>query len=57
MKTVYAKLAGWGQLVLAVIEQASNGHFPQNKTEWIHLFTSTLVALAVHHSSSTDGTK
>lgn len=57
MKTTYAKLLGWGQFILEALTQASNGHFPQNRNEWAHLLASAAVALAVHHASSTDGTK
>lgn len=57
MKHILAKVLGWGQLGLTAIEQASNGHFPQNKAEWIRLLTSAALAFAVHHAASTDGTK
>jgi hypothetical protein len=57
MKTILAKVLGWGQLALATVEQVSHGHFPQNKLEWSHLVTSALLALALHAAASTDGTK
>jgi len=57
VKTFWAKFFGWGQLVVVTLQQASAGHFPQNKSEWFSLVTSALLAGAVHHASSTDGTK
>jgi hypothetical protein len=57
VKSIFAKVLGWGQFVLALLQQASSGHFPQNKTEWLQLISSAILAGAVHHASSTDGTK
>lgn len=57
MKHVWAKLLGWGQLALALVTQASNGHFPQNRNEWLHLLESAIIAAALHHAASTDGQK
>lgn len=57
MKHILAKVLGWGQFGLAIVEQASNGHFPQNKAEWLALGYKLVLALAVHSAASTDGTK
>jgi len=55
-KSFWAKLLGWGQFAVMTLQQVSQGHFPQNRTEWAHLFGSFLLALALHHASSTAGT-
>ena len=57
MKKYLARFFGWGQLAIAAVQQASNGHFPQNGKEWLTLLTSTFIALSVHHAAATDGTK
>jgi hypothetical protein len=57
LKHTAAKIYGWGQLGLGIVEQASSGHFPQNKQEWFALGYKVLLALALHKAASTDGTK
>ena len=57
MKVFWARFFGWGQLAIVAIQQASNGHFPQNKSEWVTLLTSAALAMSVHHAAATDGTK
>jgi len=57
MKAKLAKILGWGQFVIALLAQASNGHFPQNGKEWFTLIGSAVTAYALHHASSTDGLK
>lgn len=57
MKSVWAKIFGWGQFAVAIANQVSQGHIPQNKTEWSVFLTSLLIALGTHHASGTDGTK
>jgi hypothetical protein len=53
-----AKYLGWGQLVLVALQQAiaANG-IPHTANAWLTLLGSAALAVAVHHASSTDGTK
>ncbi len=57
MKVFWARFFGWGQLAIVAVQQTSNGHFPQNKSEWVTLLTSAALAMSVHHAAATDGTK
>lgn len=57
MKQKIAKVLGWGQFAVALLAQASNGHFPQSGKEWLTLLGSAAMAGAVHHAASTDGSK
>jgi hypothetical protein len=57
-KATYAKLAGWGQLFITALAAAIQAHgVPNTSQAWLTVLTSAVVALAVHHASSTDGSK
>jgi len=55
-KATWAKLFGWGQLVVTTAIQViqANG-FPHTGSEWLKIAGSLLIALSVHHASSTSG--
>lgn len=61
MKTsssLLGKIFGWAQFGLAVINDlAQPGHLPNGLLGWLQLAGSLLTGIALHHASSTDGTK
>lgn len=57
MKALYAKVLGWGQLGITVLDQTMQAHGGPGRVHWLPILTSTLVAVAIHFSSSTDGIK
>lgn len=54
---VKAKLLAIGVIILAAAEQASTGHFPQNKAEWAHFALAFVTALGLRFAAATDGTR
>lgn len=58
MKAFLARLAGWGQFGINAIDASlqSNG-VPKSPHDWLRIFGSAALAIAVHFASGTDGSK
>jgi hypothetical protein len=57
MKThVYAKIFGWAQFLLAILNQATQGGLPHGAGGWIGLIGSLAAAVGIHAASNTSGT-
>lgn len=58
-KARVAKVLGWAQFVIVYAQQvvASQSALPTNAKGWLALLASLLLGAAVHHASSTEGTK
>lgn len=57
MKHLLAKVFGWAQFAIVSGAQLTQGGMPKNWREWVQLIGSGAIAVALHASASTDGTK
>jgi hypothetical protein len=58
MKSIIAKLAGWGQFFVVCVDQTLQAHgVPSTVHQWLLILGSAGVLFVAHYASSTDGTK
>lgn len=55
--SLLAKIFGWAQFGLQVFGQVATGPLPHGWAGWTAFFGSLASAVAIHHASSTDGSK
>lgn len=55
--SMWAKILGWFQFAVTSVSQFTAGGAPHGWRDWVTLISSGAVAVALHHSSNTDGTK
>ncbi len=53
---VLAKVFGWAQFILQLVNQAAHGGLPHGPGGWIGLIGSLAAAVGIHAASSTSGT-
>ena len=56
--SILAKVLGWVQFGISAVAQGTQaGGLPHGAFSWLTLFGSLATAIALHHASSTDGSK
>lgn len=58
MKQFWAKVLGFGQFAVTAIDISLQAHgIPQTPHQWLSIFGSAAIWVAVHKASGTDGTR
>ena len=57
MKSVLAKIMGWGQFALQLVAGVSQGGAPHGWAGWLAYAGSLAAAIGIHAAAGTDGTK